>query len=177
MDSEVANVSYSTATQRGVTNENGIFYYLEGETITFSIGELTFPAIPAAALLTPLDLAGAEDINDPRVINIARLLQTIDSDGDPSNGILASEVAIAAMQSLDFSLPVDDFANQAGITALLTAIDKAELVSFHRYPQARARCRLPSPARSPVHPLLPDCPWVTRSLVPALDLITAEMAL
>lgn len=129
VDSEVANVSYSTATQRGVTNENGIFYYLEGETITFSIGELTFPAIPAAALLTPLDLAGAEDINDPRVINIARLLQTIDSDGDPSNGILVSEVAIAAMQSLDFSLPVDDFANQAGITALLTAIDKAELVA------------------------------------------------
>jgi hypothetical protein len=129
IDSDVANVSYSTATQSGTTDSTGLFHYLAGETIIFSIGQLSFPAIQAAALLSPLELAGTDDFNDPKVINIARLLQTIDSDDDPSNGISVSDAAIAAMQTLDFSLPVDSFASQPGIDTLLAAINKIQLVA------------------------------------------------
>ncbi|MEB3733367.1 hypothetical protein ULF88_02705 [Halopseudomonas pachastrellae] len=56
----------------------------------------------AKGVLTPLDLAGSTDINDPVVINIARLLQTLDEDGNPDNGIVIPELATTA--ALDFNL-------------------------------------------------------------------------
>lgn len=128
VDSDVANVAYSTPTQSGVTSETGTFYYVAGESVTFSIGELVFSDVPGAPIVSPLQLAGSDDLQDPAVINIARLLQTIDADKDPSNGIMVSDAAIAAMKSVDFSLPVDEFANQSEVSSLLAAIGATSLV-------------------------------------------------
>ena len=49
LDSPVINIGYRTETQEGVTNARGEFNYVAGETVTFFIGDLVFPPVPASA--------------------------------------------------------------------------------------------------------------------------------
>ncbi len=107
LDSAVSGLTYETETRSGFTNANGEFSYLAGETVVFGLGDLKFPAVTAAQILTPLELAGVSDINDVGVVNMARLLQSLDQDCDPSNGISISGQALlsAAGMTLDFESP------------------------------------------------------------------------
>jgi hypothetical protein len=91
VDSAVQGLNYKTASQSGKTNETGSFSYVAGEMITFSIGDIEFPEVAAGALLSPLDVFAVTDMNDIRVQNMARLLQTLDTDGTPGNGITISD--------------------------------------------------------------------------------------
>jgi hypothetical protein len=109
VDSPVINIDYRTETQNGVTNSRGEFKYHPGETITFFIGDLEFPPVLAGERVTPLDMADTDDITHPMVINIARLLQTLDKDGDPTNGITIADAASAAAVQLDFDIPLATF--------------------------------------------------------------------
>ena len=95
-DSPVAGLSYATPTVHGVTDEDGVFTYRENETVVFSIGKLALPVVAASELITPLDMAFSQDVTDPDVINIARLLQSLDEDSDPENGISIPADAAAA---------------------------------------------------------------------------------
>ena len=48
IDAPVGGLSYSSESfPDGTTNENGEFSYFRGDQITFSIGEFTFPVVPA----------------------------------------------------------------------------------------------------------------------------------
>jgi hypothetical protein len=87
IDSPVAGVAYATATQAGTTNGDGEYDFVAGETVVFSIGDIVFPAALASGVITPFELAGSTDIDNRIVVNIARLLQSLDSDGNPDNGI------------------------------------------------------------------------------------------
>jgi hypothetical protein len=106
IDSPVSNIGYRTESiPNGVTDENGHFDYLLGETVTFFIGDLEFPSCTAQGTVSPLELVGTTDINNQSVVNIARLLQSIDEDGDPSNGIRIPDAAadVADQLVIDFS--------------------------------------------------------------------------
>ncbi|MET0050177.1 MAG: hypothetical protein ABW095_03735 [Candidatus Thiodiazotropha sp.] len=107
LDSACAGLSYRTASRSGVTGANGEFTYLAGETVVFGLGDLSFPAVTAAQILTPLELAGVEDINHTGVVNMARLLQSLDEDCNADNGITISGEALLAAtgMSLDFEDP------------------------------------------------------------------------
>jgi hypothetical protein len=109
IDSPVINISYRTETQNGVTNSRGEFKYHPGETVTFFIGPLEFPSVLAGAKVTPLDMAETDDVFHPMVVNISRLLQTLDKDGDTSNGITISDDARNHATQLDFDLPIRTF--------------------------------------------------------------------
>jgi hypothetical protein len=111
IDSFVGNISYLTETQSGRTNEEGEFLYITGEMITFSIGGLELPPTLAKAVITPLDIAGSITILDDTVLNIARLMLSLDVDGNPDNGILIDEQAHiqAAAESFSFSSPPAEF--------------------------------------------------------------------
>ena len=50
------------------------------------------PAVAAAAIITPFELAGSTDITDAKVVNILRLLQSLDQDGDVYNGVAITEI-------------------------------------------------------------------------------------
>ena len=66
----------------------GTYTYLEGESVTFYIGDTELGHSIAKATLTPVDIVdGATDSTGPTVINISRFLQTMDEDGNPDNGI------------------------------------------------------------------------------------------
>ncbi len=58
IDSPVSNIGYRTESiPNGVTDENGHFDYLPGETLTFFIGDLEFPSYLPQETITPLELA------------------------------------------------------------------------------------------------------------------------
>lgn len=87
-DSAVRGLKFSTLTQNGVTDENGKFKYIVGETVTFSLGNVVLGSTVAQAQVTPINLvAGAQDANNTAVTNMLRLLQTLDADGNANNGI------------------------------------------------------------------------------------------
>lgn len=126
IDSPVSNFSYATTTQSGKTNSAGEFQYQEGESVTFSIGGITFGPTLAKAQISPLDLVGTSDTSDVEVVNIARLLQSLDVDGDPNtDGIEITDDAAIYAESLstpddvDFTASATDFENQVAVINLV----------------------------------------------------------
>jgi hypothetical protein len=113
LDSPVSGLRYATPTQHGLTDSDGTFYYKEGESVIFSIGELVFTEVEGAATLTPLELAQVDDIEDEKAVNLLRLLQTVDDDQDPENGITipasAHESVTVPQFRFDGSLDVEEF--------------------------------------------------------------------
>lgn len=116
LDSAVANIQYKTTTQTGatskagVTNANGQFNYVAGDTVTFSVGQISLPSALAAATITPMDLAKTNDSSNDIVLNILVFLQSLDEDGDPSNGIRIPDAAnAAATTSIDFNVSPEMF--------------------------------------------------------------------
>lgn len=105
VDSAVNGLQFNTASQSGRTNTNGEFSYLSGETVVFSIGDITLPSVAASELLTPLSIFSTSNVADIRVINLARLLQTLDTDANPTNGISIGDDAHlnATGLAVDFS--------------------------------------------------------------------------
>jgi len=87
IDSAVAGVDYKTPTQSGVTDANGAYTYRAGERVVFSIGGIELGEVTDSALATPLHLCNSDDENDPKVVNMLVFLQSLDDDGDASNGI------------------------------------------------------------------------------------------
>ena len=120
VDSPVINIGYRTETQNGVTNSRGEFNYFPGETVTFFIGDLEFPSIPAEQVVTPLDMAGTDDISHPIVINISRLLQSLDKDGNPSNGISITDISKQNAVILDFDVSVSVFELSTAVRTMIS---------------------------------------------------------
>ena len=88
LDSVVEGVSFtSTSGESGITNQSGEFSYQEGDKVTFTLGGIELGRVDGEAVLTPVELAGANDTADRRVINLTRFLQSLDDDGDPENGL------------------------------------------------------------------------------------------
>jgi hypothetical protein len=109
LDSPVVNIGYRTETLSGVTNSLGEYNYIPGESVTFFIGDLVFPSTKASGVVTPLDLADSQDTSNTTVVNIIRLLQTLDKDGNPDNGIEITETAKSNATLVDFSLDTSSF--------------------------------------------------------------------
>lgn len=107
VDSEVGGLTYETATQNGITNENGEFVYFEGEIVTFSVGIIELGSAEGASQLTPISIASTPDatVESQEVKNIAAFLQSLDSDADPSNGITIEAAVVEAINvnEIDFT--------------------------------------------------------------------------
>ena len=114
IDSAVEGLHYETATQSGTTNSLGEYDYLPGETVTFSIGGI---------------LPGATSASNPVVTNIVRLLLSLDSDGDPDNGITISNEVTTAASDLAVDFSAADLSADDGITSLLNNLPTIILVS------------------------------------------------
>ena len=126
----VAGVAYETPTQKGVTGLDGSFQYEEGETVRFMIGSTLLGEVTGQAQVTLFDLAGSAvlmgidiawalmDDEDPfqTVVNLAVMLQSLDNDADPTNGIeirpgvanLLSKVKLDVRQRADRLLHASD---------------------------------------------------------------------
>lgn len=115
LDSPVIGIGYRTQTLEGITDTEGRYDYIEGETVTFHIGDLEFPATEASGIVTPLDIANTEDVTTDSVVNMARLLQTLDQDSNPSNGITITQTALDSAEPVNFDLAVSEFAASSAV--------------------------------------------------------------
>jgi hypothetical protein len=118
LDSAVEGLSYSTQSQNGKTNASGEFVYQAGEQITFSIGSIILPSISAEQLLTPLNVFNTNDINSTSVVNLLRLLQSLDIDGDLSNNIQISDGAHQFAEGMTVDFDAENF--EEVVTELIT---------------------------------------------------------
>ena len=133
VDSPVQGLYYETETQAGVTNEKGTFTYMPDERISFYIGDVELGSSKAKPLMTPVHLvAGAEDETHPTVTNLAVLIQSLDEDDLPDNGITIPSVVrdLFLHRSIDFNLSYSKFQNQTDIIKIFNAINEKKL--FHK---------------------------------------------
>jgi len=107
LDAPVINIGYKTDSQNGNTDGGGRFDYLPGESIVFHIGDLEFPPVLAKEVVTPADMGNRS--GDPMIVNISRLLHSLDADLDPSNGLQIPERAKQIAVQLDFDQRIEVF--------------------------------------------------------------------
>lgn len=123
LDSAVSGLNYFTSSRSGLTDGAGTFAYLDGEAVSFFVGPLLLGTAAGQPVVTPLTLVPAAngDINNDRVTNIAVLLQSLDSDRNPDNGINIPSAAAAAAQAhpVNLGLPAQQFQQSAELTALV----------------------------------------------------------
>lgn len=135
VDSAVSGVYYRTPTVEGFTEADGRFNYRDGETVAFYIGNLKLGEAKGEAIVTPIHLSydSTEDIAamleaktgfNVNTVNMLRLLQTLDSDGDPNNGIhISAQIHTAAKllspDALDLSAGIEQFAENSTLSTLL----------------------------------------------------------
>ncbi|MFT5661092.1 MAG: hypothetical protein ACI9TV_001738 [Sulfurimonas sp.] len=106
VDAAVAGLNYTCSSgNSGTTNSLGEFTCSIGDTVSFSLGGTYLGEVPATAIVTPSVLFSG---NPAASLNFAQLLQTLDSDGDPSNGIEIDEEQLASLGTIDFTSPTFD---------------------------------------------------------------------
>lgn len=120
INSPVSGVSYSASSgKEGVTDDAGQFDFTYGDTVEFKLGQLTLGKVKGAPLLTPIDLAEG---NDNKLHNLLVLLQSLDADGDPENGITITEEAAAAVNnSIKLTDEPESFASSTELQNVLAA--------------------------------------------------------
>lgn len=129
IDSAVENLQFKTANESGYTNAKGEFSYQLNEKVTFSIGDIEFPEILANTTLTPLELFNTNDINSTSVVNMLRLLQSLDDDGDPDNGIKIPSKAHELAKNLTVDFSSAGFDQQVADLVLMSGAVNSTLIS------------------------------------------------
>lgn len=101
IDSKVSGLSFKTDTQEGMT-QNGEFTYVEGETVEFKLGDILLGSTPAKPTVTPFDLG-----DDDKATNIGMLLQSLDKNFNPADGIDLTHIDKANTMGQSIDMPVD----------------------------------------------------------------------
>ena len=129
-DGPAVGVEFQGAHHEGFTDARGAFAYDEGDVVTFAIGGLVLGSARGRERITAVDLAGAEQAQDPMelpgVVNRARFLHSLGTDHDLSGGIVVDDEVRDAVDALgldlDFSMSIDAFGTDAGLLAVLARL-------------------------------------------------------
>lgn len=149
IDSLVQGLDYRAASSSGLTDASGTFSYSAGEAVSFSIGDLALGSLSGKPIATLLDLVpgarieeffynpdwdGTSDssgvygrIKNQRVKNIARFLQSIDSDCNLLNGIqITSQIrAEVSPRVIDFDQSASAFGADPVMADLFSRLNAA----------------------------------------------------
>lgn len=152
-DSRVSGIDYETRVgdeviATGVTDDNGdpgLFLFVEGATVSLSLGGTDLGQTAAKERVTLFDVAGITeeaiggcDVSASlpdggsafRIVhNVAALLQTLDTDGDPTGRIDISPEVAALFEnvSIDFDQPWEAFRADTDLQDLLVAANDGNL--------------------------------------------------
>lgn len=151
VDSAVSGIRYETETLAGITDNQGQFEYVDGETVSFYIGDVLLGDASGASVISLFDLvdgvtpvvgralekAVLDRDRGPgftTVINLATLLQTLDSDGNLDNGIeISAEMTdLFASLNVDFDQNWRDFSHDRAFRQVLTEAKVLGLVDAER---------------------------------------------
>ena len=135
VDAPVAGVRYESGSLAGITGGSGEFRYEVGNTVRFSIGDIALgQPVMGKAVITPLDLVANGAADTPAVINIARLLQSLDSKPGDEVITIPPEVRAAAIRSnaaLSSAIEYLDFSDEP---AFVNAASQLVAVLTRGYP-------------------------------------------
>lgn len=143
VDAPVEGLTYESAGITGTTDSAGKFTYAIGQNVSFSVSGVTLPAVKGASLLTPVDLVGASSPDSPEAVFIARFLQSIDSDGNPDNGIRIDKSKLATGAATPANWNTDPLASLV-TPAAFTAAPTEAAARTHMKSQIAALSGLPS---------------------------------
>ena len=102
IDSPVQGANYVSGSQSGVTGPSGEFTYEVGRKVQFSIGNIELGEVDGKKYVSLLDLASDGETFNEAAINIARLLQSLDSD-PTDDRITIPDAVLANGADLDFA--------------------------------------------------------------------------
>ncbi|WP_457597545.1 hypothetical protein [Hydrogenimonas sp.] len=124
IDSAVVGVDYLCGSQQGTTDEDGAFRFEKGKGCILSLGTLVLRQIDASQLKDGEAFLETD-------IKVARLLQSLDNDGHPENGIFIDKSTKAAVSEKIREIPENDEEFNATIEeiALLTKNQNLQPVS------------------------------------------------
>ncbi len=127
-DSAVAGVGYVCGSERGTTDTSGKFTFEKGKSCTFTLAGMTLRAVKASALHDSVEVV--EDN-----ATIYTLLQTLDNDGNASNGITILPKVVEQLKKVQVTLPTspaevanvhNDIKNVEGYHGKLKTKDEAK---------------------------------------------------
>lgn len=111
-DGPVQGLAYRTQTLSGLTDEAGTFEYRDGETVTFSVGELVLGSAKGAPQLTSAHLVhevcgDVSRISNRKVTNRARFLQSLNPGDDLEQRIVVTDEIAAAVTAHKYEVNFD----------------------------------------------------------------------
>ncbi len=115
IDAPVKGLEYETTSgHKGITDEYGRFQYKNGEKVKFKIGKLALgEAIPDQdGLVTPKTIAKNDDSFK---IQLLRVLQALDSDSNPSNGITISTDILDSLENISQEITVLELKDDSAV--------------------------------------------------------------
>ena len=111
IDGVVEGVEYlTTSGMSGLTNQEGLFSYQDGDDITFKVGGVVLGTATAEDVTSGRtflqDIADVErsNLSDDYLENMAVFLQSLDENHDSSDGIVITDNTRLALQNVDFDL-------------------------------------------------------------------------
>jgi hypothetical protein len=134
IDSPVEGLDYHTDSNvSGMTDKHGKFQYQYGEKVSFSIGKLLVGKVEPLGdgLVTPATIAAESQASDKDSVErqLLRVLQSLDSDGNPDNGITIPKKIKDSLEKTisETQVSLSEY-NEAGLldldTELAEALDK-----------------------------------------------------
>ncbi|WNV82960.1 CocE/NonD family hydrolase [Umezawaea sp. Da 62-37] len=137
-----AGLRYQTPTRAGVTNERGEFHFAKGETVSFLLGGLVLGSVSGAPVVNLAQLVKRADgridkLRDPAVTNLARLVQSLDQDGDVKAGVTIAPPVhdLIGPVVINFDQSEAAFATDPMVEDLLRILDTAPDVRAARTPR------------------------------------------
>jgi cyanophycinase len=129
-----AGIEYETSSGlKGLTDEKGSYSFRAGDRVSFKLGKLLLGDAAAAARIGFQDLiANGTDANSAKLVNILQLLQTLDADNNPANGLAISTTTLSSLVALTTTLSVQaltDAQLQAQVIDLVFGVGGRALVS------------------------------------------------
>jgi hypothetical protein len=135
VDAPVAGVRYESGALAGITGDSGEFRYEVGNTVRFFIGEIALgEPVMGKAVITPLDLVANGAADTPAVINIARLLQSLDSDPYDEVITIPAAVRMAAVRSNGALSPAIEFLDFSDEATFVNTASQLVAVLTSDYP-------------------------------------------
>lgn len=121
IDDPVQGLDYTCSSgMADKTDKNGLYICKSGDDVTFKVGPALIGTVAAQeSFITPYDFF--ED--ETAAVDLARLLQTLDADGDADNGVIIINEADVSSLPSDLDFTSDDFEERVLVSSNIELID------------------------------------------------------